>query len=287
VGFAELSGRFFSAPGPIRSAASLEFRVASGSPIAPGIGAADESTLLHADGRIEYRRRGDFGESGDSPPGVWSSRCDQERVKAIWEKLSEIGPDSFPSRVADPGDAIRYLTAFVSDRNESLIIGPNDPSRPLPGQAFLDEIYPILGQPEGGECLWAVRMSCERVVAKESGVEISLRFENPGSQPIGLVFGGEPGVSDFSFRYAQDRDEIPYPEWHRTGSVPESSEGPRITILQPGEEWVRAVFFPCAFPDRGKYLGAVTYRQTALIDSLAGHSIMTGMVSAPMVDFAT
>lgn len=285
MNFAGLSERFFSAPGPVKSAATLEFRVSSGAPIAPGVRSADESTLMRADGRIEYRRRGDFGERGDCPPGAWISQSDPERVNAIWDKLGEIGPDSFPSRVADPGDGIRYLTACVPDQVESLAIGPADPSQPLPGQVFLDELYPVLGQPENGECLWAVRMSWEGIIAKAGGAELTLRFANPGIRPIGLVFDGVTGASDFAFRYAQDRDEIPYPEWHQAASVPAPSDGLRFHILQPGDGIVRTVFFPCTFPDRGKYMGAITYRQTSFIDVLAGHPVMTGMAFTSITEF--
>lgn len=285
MSFADISERFFSAPPAEKAAATLEYRVASGPFVAPGIQAADESTLLRADGRIEYRRRGDFGERGECPPGVWTARCEAGRVEVLWDKLGDLGPDSFPGRVADPGDAIRYLTACVPDRLETLAIGPSDPGRPVPGQPFLDELYPILGQPEDGVCLWAAVLDWAGIREAAGGVEIDLRFSNPGAHSIGLVFDGAPGASDFRFRFAQDREEIPYPEWRHAACAPGQADALRLVLLQPGGEYRRTVFFPCAFPDRGGYLGAVSYRQTALLDSLAGHPVLTGMAFTAMTGF--
>ena len=50
--------------------------------------------------------------------------------------------------------------------------------------------------------------------ASESGRKRTSVSANPGTQAIGLVFDGDPGASDFHFRFAQNREEIPYPKWH-------------------------------------------------------------------------
>ncbi len=257
-----------------------------GSMIAPGIHATDESTFIRGDGRVEYRRRGDFGERGDCPPGAWVSRCDPARVERIWDKLGEIGAESFPSRVADPGDAIRTLVACAAGRLQSLAIGPSALGQPIPGDEFLSELYPVLGQPETGECLWAVEMELSSIAEGPQGAHAKLRFRNPGKEAIGLVFGGVPGASDFALRFAQDRENIPYPEWHYVSSRPAEPDQAGFQLLEPGMDWVKEVLFQCAFPDKGKYIGAISYRQTAFLDSLAGFPILSGMAFTGVSEFS-
>jgi hypothetical protein len=129
MGFMELSRRFFSYPSNQRQSATLEYRSSSGSSIGLGLRSADETTLLRGDGTIEFHRRGDFGGRGEYPPGRWISKCDTVQVERIWDKLGNLGPGSFPSRVADPGDAIQYVVACVPNVFASLAIGPEDPAR--------------------------------------------------------------------------------------------------------------------------------------------------------------
>ena len=286
VSFAPVSEGYFAAPPDARRMASFEYRCSTGPMIVPGIYAADESTFIRGDGRVEYRRRGDFGERGDCPPGVWLSRCDAGRVERIWDKLGEIGPESFPSRVADPGDAIRTLVACAAGRLQSLAIGPSDPSKPVPGEVLLTELYPVLGQPEAGECLWAVEMELAGIKEVPNGAQASLRFRNPGKDPIGLVFDAIPGASDFTFRFAQDRESIPYPEWHYFPSRPAERDRAGFRLLEPGIGFIQEVSFPCAFPDKGKYIGAIAYRQTAILDSLAGFPILSGMAFTGISEFS-
>jgi hypothetical protein len=285
MSFAGISEAYFAASPETRHAATFEYLCSTGPLIAPGIHATDEATLIRADGRVEYRRRGDFGERGDCPPGAWAFSCDTARVERIWDKLGEIGPESFPSRVADPGDAIRILTACAAGRLQTLSIGPSDPSLPVPGQEFLNELYPVLGQPESGECLWAVEMGLVGMKRESQGARAVLRFRNPGKQPIGLVFDGVPGVADFHLRFAQDRANLPYPEWHHFPSRPAEKDRAGFRLLDPGVEYIQEAFFPCSFPDDGKYMGAISYKQTAFVDSLAGFPILTGMAFTGVAEF--
>jgi hypothetical protein len=285
MGFMELSRRFFSYPSNQRQSATLEYRSSSGSSIGLGLRSADETTLLRGDGTIEFHRRGDFGGRGEYPPGRWISKCDTVQVERIWDKLGNLGPGSFPSRVADPGDAIQYVVACVPNVFASLAIGPEDPSKPVPGEEFMRELYPILGQPESGECLWAVEMSFGSLAKTSLGAEAGLNFRNPGRQSIGLVFGGTPKTSDFTFRYVQEKEGVPYPEWFYVHSQTTDADRTEVVLLAPGSIYERTVSFPCAFPGEGKFRGAVSYRQTGFLDALAGYPILTGMAFSALAEF--
>lgn len=206
-------------------------------------------------------------------------------MERLWKRLGEIDSDSFPIRVADPGDTLEYLTGIVAGRVHTLAIGPSDPSKPAPGDAFMEEIYPILEMCEAGECHWAVEAGLQSLIRRVDGAETEIRFRNSGSQSIGLVFDGEPGRSDFHFRFAQDRKELPYPEWHHCGSIPTNAKDGKLVILEAGTEIVRKVVFPCNFPDSGKYIGKIDYRQTRYLDTLVGVPILTGIAYTGMADF--
>lgn len=286
MSFETLSDKWFAGPAPAKAASRIEYRSATGTLIAPGITLCDESTVIHGDGRIEFRRRGDLGEREDFRPGSWTSACDPSQVEKVWNQLGDIGPESFPARVGDPGDTIRYLTAYVAGRVHTLMIGPTDPSLPAPGDAFMQEMYPILRLREAGDCHWAVEAAVAGLVRAGQGAEAVIRFRNPGQGAIGLVFDGEPGASDFHIRFAQDREEIPYPEWHHCDSLPAEADKVQLVSLEPGAEISRKVFFPCAFPDSGKYIGKVSYRQTRYLDKLAGVPILTGIAYTQMAEFS-
>jgi hypothetical protein len=71
-----------------------------------------------------------------------------------------------------------------------MTIPPTDDSKPAPGDAFFQELYPVLDICEKGQCHWAVESSLIKVVRTSEGAEAEIRFRNPGSRSIGLVFDG-------------------------------------------------------------------------------------------------
>ena len=283
--FADLSEAWFAGAEPAKAGSRIEYRTATGRVIAPGITLCDDSIVVRGDGTVEFRRRGDLGEREDFPPGYWTSACDPSQVERLWEKLGDLGPDSFPARVADPGDTVAFLTGYVAGRIHTLTIGPSDPTRPAPGDAFMQELYPILRLQRSAACHWSVLCSLAGIVRTAEGAEAEIRFRNPGARAIGLVFDGQQGTSDFHLRFAQDREEIPYPEWHHCDNPPADADKIRLVSLEPGEEIVRKVRFPCSFPDSGKYIGKFSYRQPRYLDSLAGIPILTGVAYTEVAEF--
>src|SRR6185369_15788517 len=122
--FNELSQRYFHGPETERLRSVIEFSNGSG-PLIGGNETLLQSTFLaRGNGSIEFRRRGDFMERPDAFPGVWNSKCDPSDLAGIWTKLGDLGPESFPARVADPGDSMSRLTAYLPDQVESLSWGP-------------------------------------------------------------------------------------------------------------------------------------------------------------------
>ena len=149
----------------------------------------------------------------------------------------------------------------------------------------MQELYPILRVRESGACHWAVQASLVGLTRTADGAEATVRFSNPGSQAIGLVMDGDPGSPDFHFRFAQDREEIPYPEWHHCDNVPAKHEAVQILSLEPGKEAIHKIFFPCTFPDSGKYIGKVSYRQAYFLDTISGLPVLTGIAYTEMSEF--
>ena len=71
-----------------RPASRIEYRSATGPLIAPGITLCDESTVIQGDGRIEFRRRGDFGEREDFRPGSWTIHMRSvTKSESLWHRL--------------------------------------------------------------------------------------------------------------------------------------------------------------------------------------------------------
>jgi hypothetical protein len=286
MNFATLTKDRSSGGASVKVASSIEYRCATGAILCPGISICDEITVIRGDGKIDFRRRGDFGEREDFPPGAWSSMCEVSQVEKLWEQMGRLGPVSFPARVADPGDTMQYLTGYAKGRVHGMTIPPTDDSKPVPGDAFFQELYPVLDICEKGQCHWAVESSLIKVVQTPEGAEAEIRFRNPGSRSIGLVFDGNPGASDFHFRYAQDREDLPYPEWHHCDSLPANSDSTHLLALEPGSDLIRRVSFQCVFPDSGKYIGKIGYRQSRFLDSLAGVVILTGVTHTEIAEFS-
>lgn len=118
--FGQLSERYFSGTEAERARSLLEFTSHAGRAIAAGETVQQSTFIAKGDGTLEYRRRGDFMERGDDFPGVWTARCAPSELNEAWDKLGDLGPDSFPARAADPGEGSSRLSACVSPLSETL-----------------------------------------------------------------------------------------------------------------------------------------------------------------------
>jgi hypothetical protein len=211
MSFGALSERYFSGSEADRQGSAIEYASCAGRTIAAGETVQQTTCIARGDGSLEFRRRGDFMERGEAFPGVWLSRCEPTELAGVWDALGDLGPDSFPARVADPGDTMSRLSAYVPAATESLFWGPPDHSRPAPGAAFMTALTPLLLKAGEGAPLWSVEMRQVSINTVPGGLEIGIELRNQGSQAIGLLLpapsqdGSSPG-GGFKLRRARRSD---------------------------------------------------------------------------------
>lgn len=288
--FNTLSERYFSGSDADRQASAIEFSSHVGRAIAAGETAQQTTYVVRGDGSLEFRRRGDFMERGDAPPGVWVSRCEPAELAGVWDSLGELGPDSFPARVADPGDPVSRLSAYVPSATETLSWGPPDHSQPAPGAAFMTALTPILLKAGEGRPLWSVEMKQSAITRIPGGLQVGIELRNAGSQPIGFVLPAPGQGGGFKFRHAVAREVpagvTPLPvSWNWEDLVLPNQEKPALWILDPDSP-LRIDLRCEAELDAGKtYLGKLEYEQAAYLDHFVGYPILSGACFTPAFRF--
>ena len=188
MNFRKLSEAFFNGSSDIRHSSSIEYKTLSGAKIAPGITSQQMTFTAKGNGVLEFFRRGSFMERGSAFPGLWKTQCDATDLEAAWKKLGDLGPHSFPARVADPGDTISVLSAYVSGQVETLTWGPPDPNVRAPGQEFLIALAPLMNLAAEGEITWAVEMAFSATRPTTGGISISLTFPKSWKNPHRHLF---------------------------------------------------------------------------------------------------
>ena len=265
---------------------AVEYSSFAGRKIAAGETSQQTTCVVRGDGSLEFRRRGDFMERGDAPPGVWHSRCEPGELSAVWDKLGDLGPDSFPARMADPGDSISRLSAYVPTATETLSWGPPDHSQPAPGAAFMTALTPILVKAGEGKPLWSVEMKQASVTAATGGLEIGIELLNRGSQSIGILLpapsqGGMAQGGGFKMRHAPAREVpagvTPLPvSWNWEDLTLPGQQTPCLWMLAPDSP-LRIDLRCEAELDAGRtYLGKLEYEQWAYLDRFVGYPILSG-----------
>jgi hypothetical protein len=285
--FKALSQRYFSGSDADRQSSAIEFASRAGRTIAAGETLQQTTCVARGDGSVEFRRRGDFMERGDAPPGVWHSRCEPAELARVWDALGDLGPDSFPARVADPGDTVSRLSAYVPAATETMSWGPPDHSQPAPGAAFMAALTPILLKASEGAPLWSVAMQQVSLNRVAGGLEIGIELRNLGSQAIGFLLpapsqGGSSPGGGFQLRHAPAREVpagvTPLPvSWNWEDLIlPGQEETPRLWMLAPDAP-LRIALRCEAELDAGRtYLGKLEYEQAAYPDRFVGYPILAG-----------
>jgi hypothetical protein len=279
--FNALSERYFSGPDAVRAGSAIEYASCAGRPMAGGETLQQTTLILRGDGSMEYRRRGDFMERGDAPPGIWLSRCESDELARIWDDLGNLGPDSFPARVADPGDTVSRLSAYVPVATESLSWGPPDHSRPAPGAAFMTALSPILVKAGEGRPLWAVEMKQVSIASIPGGLEVGIELRNPGSQPIGFVLPTPSQGGGFKLRHAPSREVpagvTPLPvSWTWEDLALPGQDTPCLWILAPDAPLRLALRCEAELDAGRPYLGKLEYEQDAYLDRFVGYPVLSG-----------
>jgi hypothetical protein len=280
--FRALSERYFSGSDADRLGSAIEYASCAGRSIAAGETVQQTTCTARGDGTLEFRRRGDFMERGDAPPGVWHSHCEPGELARAWDSMGDLGPDSFPARVGDPGDTLSRLSAYVPATTETLSWGPPDHSRPAPGAAFMEALTPILLKASEGRPLWSVEMKQVSIASIPGGVEIGIELRNQGSQPIGFLLPASSQEGGVKLRHAPTREVpagvTPLPvSWTWEDMVLPGQEGtPRLWMLAPDSPLRIALRCEAELEAGRTYLGKLEYEQAAYLDRFVGYPILSG-----------
>ena len=279
--FNALSERYFSGSDAVRLGSAIEYASFAGRTIAFGETVQQTTYIARGDGSLEFRRRGDFMERGDAFPGVWFSRCEPGELARVWDSLGELGSDSFPARVADPGDTITRLSAYVPAAAETLSWGPPDHSRPIPGAAFMAALTPILLKAAEGTPLWSVEMKQVSIAPVSGGLEIGIELRNHGSQPIGFFLPMPSQGGGFQLRHAPAREVpdgvTPLPvSWTWEDMALTDQRTPCLWMLAPDVPLRMSLRCEAELDAGRSYLGKLEYEQAAYLDRFVGYPILSG-----------
>jgi hypothetical protein len=276
-----LSERYFSGSDSGRAAATLEFVSFAGNAIAAGESVQQSTFIARGDGTLELRRRGDFMERGEAFPGVWTARCAPSELSEVWDKLGDLGPDSFPARAADPGEGRSRLSACVPPLSETLEWGPPDHSRPAPGTAFMSALVPLIVKAGEGDPLWSVEMRPPAISRSPGGLTVEVELLNHGSQPIGFVLPLASQGGGFKLRQAPAREVppgvTPLPvSWNWEDLFLPDQKSPALWMLTP-ETPLRIRLESEAELSPGRtYVGKLEYEQPVYLDRFVGRPVLSG-----------
>ncbi len=290
MNFDRLSEAYFSGTSESKMKSSIEYKSMSGAGIGSGLTTQQTTLTVKGNGELEFFRRGDFMERGEVWPGIWRAFCQNHDIENVWDKLGNLGPDSFPERMADPGDTVTNLTAFFPNTIEKLEWGPRDHSAPAPGSDFLVALAPLINQASQGECLWAVEMQFVTLETSSQGFAITLVLKNPGKLTIGIVLSNPNNQDGFLFQYALDREApegmtaLP-PDWTSTMLDIPNRDSEILWPLDPDKSITVKLYSDLKLAPNQKLIGKLRLQQTRYIDTLAGIPILTGMCFSELFEF--
>lgn len=292
MNFGKTSAAYLAATGAERSHATLEYKTLAGAMLGGGHAAQESDFTVKGDGELILFRRGDFGERAGEAPGLWRAHCHPAEVEALWAKLADLGPHSFPARVADPGDTLSSLNAFFPNAIESLTWGPPKPGSDAPGDDFLMLLAPLMILALESRPEWAVEMACAEASPGSDGLGIRISFRNPGSKPIGLFAPRSGPRGGFTLRYALDRETEP-----GVTPLPVEWDLAKLRTVDQGTDslWTLAPETPLSLPllaaisleKNRSYIGKIQFEQVTHLDSLAGNALLTGTCFTEVFEFRT
>lgn len=290
MSFRNLTKKFLSLSPQARENACIEYFSLTGPSLGAGHMAQESVFTIMGNGDLEFFRRGDFGERGEAPPGLWRANCTADEVKEAWMIFGELTKASFPARAADPGDTISRLEAYAPDLFESLTWGPPEPGAEIPGDEFLEYLTPLMNRTLESQPLWAVEMVLKAVTRQPTGLELKVVFKNPGTTSIGLYLQSKESLGGFQLRHAVDRDAppgvTPLPvEWEFIKAQISGHETDSLWTVPPLGEISLSLFVPLILEPGRRYLGKLQYQQLGPLDMLAGNRILSGTCFSEVFEF--
>lgn len=289
-GLAPVVDAFFSGTAEARAAATVELRNLSGMPLGWKRSSHESILTVRGDGALELRRRADFGERGEEPPGLWTGTCPAGEVEDIWRALRNLTQDSFPGRPADPGETAFELQIQAGGRVARLSWGPALPGIACPGE---DAILPLrmLENSAMQETVWEVRASLGDMASAPQGLALSLILSNQGRMPIPLVLAPPGRGVEFLFKFAEDEEEddpdiTPLPvTWNRQVLQPVQEPVPRLAELEAGGTLDLPLEAPLRLSPGKRYLGQISYSQIELGERVAGIPVFAGTTYTDIFTF--
>jgi|GEM_PF-4923707 len=279
--FTELSNQYFTGTEAERASSLFEYVSYAGNAIAAGETVQQSTFLARGDGSLEYRRRGDFMERGDAYPGVWINRCSPSDLSEVWDKLSTLVPESFPARVADPGEGHSRISACTPPFSASLSWGPPDPSQPASGADFMSALTPLVLKAQNGDPIWSIEMKHTGISRTAHGLELEIELINHGVEVIGFVLPLPSQGGGFKLRHAPAREVppgvTPLPvSWNWEDLFLRNQKAPALWMLAP-EYPVRIRLESEVELDSGRtYLGKLEYEQGTYLDRFIGSPVLSG-----------
>lgn len=279
--FAPLARAWRSGDAALKAGACLELRNLSGTSMGGFHGGQETNLLLFGDGTLRFFRRGDFGERGNRPPGLWRGSCDSSVADALWNALEELTEEDFQGRAADPGDPVTHLQARCGGKAAHLTWGPAEMGRERPGVDALSPLRMLLEKAQE-EKVWSLSLRPGTVRRDADGLTLSLTLSNAGPQPVHVLVGPPGSGPDLAFKHAVDEsDESGEPalqvNWEEAEVRLPEEDVLRVVPVAEGQDLEISVRIPGSFASDGRYLGQFTYTQLRLGESLAGQPVFQGV----------
>ena len=264
----------------LRASASLELRNLSGTPLGWNRAGQETDLALLGDGSLHFFRRGDFGERGGKPPGMWRGACDPSEVDAIWRALEGLSEKDFQGRAADPGEGVTQLQAQCAGLLALVTWGPGEMGVERKGVDALALLRRLVSKAQE-QVLWTFGLRVGRATRASGGISIPLELFNEGVQPVPFLIS-PPGLGvDVAFKYAVDESDEDGPplqiDWMEAEvSLPDEASL-RLDSLDAGGSIRLATLIAADLRSGVPYLGQFSYSQLSLGERVAGQPAFAGV----------
>lgn len=264
----------------IRAESSLELRNLSGLSLGWNRSSQESNLILFGDGTLHHYQRGDFGERGNQPPGLWRGSCEQYEVEEIWKALEGLTEKDFEGRVADPGEGVTQLQAQCAGLCVILTWGPGELGLSRPGVEALAPLRRLVSKAES-EILWNLRMEPGKAERIQDGISIPLDFSNDGLHPLSILLSSRGLGVEFTFRYAVDESDEEGPalqiDWMDAEVLLPEESILRMAEVSAGEKVRINTHLSIPIPAGVPHLGRFSYSQLTLGERVAGLPVFAGL----------
>lgn len=172
----------------------LEYAVAQG----PRYGTAyeyEERLTIDGAGRASLFRRRSPADTDVLAPGSYAGEIPKDELLAFLRLAQNAPLHAVPALVPSPQDPVFTLAAMANRKLFAFRWSPPRPPVPPELEPVLDALS-IWTRRACSKPLWSLSLKAQSVHFTGEGLEASLRFENPGPDPVYLVHPASPGPAD-------------------------------------------------------------------------------------------